>query len=144
EFVPSTAGPAGLALKRSGVYFGTRNQAYAIVNAGPNAFLGPDSTPGVPGVDFPEGIPLSSRLRTLAFAWDLSEPNLLFASEVGSSSRMVIHRQVTERAQEIFPYLRYPEVPQPVVLEGRLVWVLDGFTSTNSLPLSHRYDLDPG
>lgn len=143
-FQAGVAVPEALRLERSGVYFGMRGQEYAILNPSPTSFLAPDSTPGVPGVDFPEGIPLTSPLRTLSFAWELGEPNLLFASEVGRSSRMVIRRQVTERAEEIFPYLRYPEAPYPVVHEGRLVWILDGFTGTRYLPLGRAYELDAG
>jgi uncharacterized membrane protein (UPF0182 family) len=142
EFQPGTGAPEALRLVRSSVYFGARDQTYAILNPGPTSFLAPDSTPGVPGVDYPEGVPLTSPLRTLSFAWELGETNLLFASEVSSSSRMVIRRQVSGRATEIFPYLRYPEPPQPVIHEGRLVWLLDGFTSTRYMPLARVYDLE--
>ena len=144
EFQARPETPGDLRLQRSSVYFGSRDQPYAILNPSTTVFLAPDSTPGRPGVDFPEGIVLSSPLRTLSFAWELGEPNLLFAAEVSASSRMVIHRQVTERVQEIFPYLRYPEAPQPVIHEGRLVWLLDGFTTTRYLPLATTRQLETG
>jgi uncharacterized membrane protein (UPF0182 family) len=134
--------PEGLRLARSAIYFGARPQPYAVLNPSPTAFLAPDSTPGTPGVDFPEGVLLSSPLRTLAFAWELRQPNLVFASEVGGTSRMVIHREVRERVEQIFPHLRYPEPPYPVVHEGRVVWVLDGFTANRSFPLSTPYELE--
>ncbi|MSR37156.1 MAG: hypothetical protein EXR95_11045 [Gemmatimonadetes bacterium] len=143
-FVEGTSAPEALRLQRSGVYFGTRAQEYAILNPGPAGFLGPDSVPGVPGVDFPEGIPLSTPLRTLSFAWELGDLNLLFASDVDAGSRMVIRRQVVGRAQDIFPYLRYPEAPQPVIHGGRLVWLLDGFTTARYLPNARAYELEPG
>src|SRR5690606_17562756 len=43
-----------------------------------------------------------------------------------------------------FPYLRYPEPPHPVVHQGRLVWLLDGFTASRYLPVARAYELDPG
>ena len=144
EFHPGPATPEGLRLQRSAVYFGMRAQQYAILNPGSTDFLAADLTPGRPGVDFPDGVSLSSPLRTLSFAWELGEPNLLFASEVGRASRMVIHRQVTTRVSEIFPYLRYPEAPQPVVQDGRLVWILEGFTTTRYLPLARPHQLEAG
>ena len=144
EFRPRADNPEALRLEQSAVYFGMRAQPYAILNPSPTDFLAPDSTPGNPGVDFPEGIVLSTPLRTLSFAWELGEPNLLFASEVNSSSRMVIRRQVRNRVAEIFPLLRYPEDPHPVVRDGRLVWILDGFSTTRYLPLSQPHQLEPG
>ena len=45
---------------------------------------------------------------------------------------------------EIFPYLRYPESPHPVVQDGRLVWILDGFSATRYLPLSQPHELEAG
>ena len=144
EFRPRANNPEALRLERSAVYFGMRAQPYAILNPSSTDFLAPDSTPGDPGVDYPEGVPLSTPLRTLSFAWELGEPNLLFASEVGRSSRMVIRRQVRTRALEIFPYLRYPEAPHPVVQDGRLVWILDGFATTRYFPLSQPHELEAG
>ena len=144
EFRPRADNPEALRLQRSAVYFGMRAQPYAILNPSATDFLAPDSTLGQPGVDFPEGIVLSTPLRTLSFAWELGEPNLLFASEVGRSSRMVIRRQVRTRAVEIFPYLRYPESPHPVVQDGRLVWILDGFSTTRYLPLSQPHQMEAG
>jgi uncharacterized membrane protein (UPF0182 family) len=55
---------------------------------------------------------------------------------------MVIHREVARRVEEIFPHLRYPEPAYPVVHEGRVVWVLDGFTASRSFPLSTPYELE--
>ncbi len=142
EFQPGA--PEGLGLLHGAVYFGAGPQAYAILNPSATNFLASDSTPGRPGVDFPEGILLSSIPRTLSFALQLGEPNLLFASEVSATSRMVIHRQVTERAHEIFPYLRYPEPPLPVIHEGRLLWMLDAFTANRYLPLATPYQFEAG
>ena len=144
EFHPGEDAPDGLRLERSAVFFGMRDQPYAILNPDSGTFLAPDSTPGQPGVDFPEGVLFSSPLRTVSFAWHLGEANLLFASEVTPSSRMVINRQVTNRAQEILPFLRYPDPPQPVVQDGRLVWILDGFTVARQLPLAQPHELEAG
>ena len=142
QFHARPDGPDGLRLRHSAIYFGLRPQPYAILNPSETAFLAPDSTPGQPGVDYPEGILLSSPIRTLSFAWELGEPNFLFASEVSASSRVVIRREVSRRVRQIFPYLRYPEAPYPVVHQGRIVWVLGGFTATPYFPLSNPQELD--
>lgn len=144
QFQAGPKSPEGLRLERSAVFFGLRAQQYAILNPSDSAFLAPDTTQGVPGVDYPEGVLLSSPLRTLSFAWELGEPNLLFASEVGRSSRIVLFRQVSQRVRQIFPYLSYPEPAYPVIHEGRIMWLMDGFAATRSFPLSaaHRFEFN--
>ena len=125
-----------LVLERPEIFFGTRQQVYAVVSPGIEPYLAPDSTPGVPGVDFPSGIRLSSGLRTLVLAWQFGDANLLFASELTDSSRFIFRRRVTDRASAIAPFLRFPEDPYPVVADGRVYWVLEGFTGTGAFPLS--------
>ena len=97
------------------------------------------------GIDFPEGIQLDSPLKTLALAWRFRDANLLFASEVNRTSRFIFRRDVLERVGRISgQLLRFPEVPYPVIHEGRIVWILEGFTGTRSFPLSTLHDLEAG
>ena len=140
---PATAGDiaAGLSLTRPRIYYGARPQLHAVLNPGPDQLLAPDGAPGVPGLDFPEGIRLSSWVRTAALAWRFRDANLLFAGEVHRESRFVYRRQVVERVQAIAPFLRFPEAPYPVVVDGRTTWVLEGFTGTRAFPLSTTHEL---
>jgi hypothetical protein len=131
----------GLELDRPEVFFGVRQQLYAIVNPGPDEYLAPDSSPGVAGIDFPEGIPLTSPLRTAILAWRFRDANLLLASDLTDESRFIFRRSVIERAQAVAPFLRFPESPYPVIRDGRIVWVLDAFTATSAFPLSSVYEL---
>jgi hypothetical protein len=145
--IPPVAGQGalrtGLTLDRPQIFYGTRPQPHAVVNPGPEQFLAPDGSPGRPGTDFPEGIRLSSWLRTAALAWRFRDANLLFSGEVTAESRFVYRRQVLERAQAVAPFLRYPEAPFPVVADGRVVWVLEGFTGSRAFPLSSAHELQP-
>ncbi|HZD03957.1 MAG TPA: UPF0182 family protein, partial [Longimicrobiales bacterium] len=161
--------PPGLWLTRPSVYVGSRPQRYAVINprpvldVGPGEGLDPTSSSGAPGgrrgadrvasgqdrerqpgVDFPRGIVLDSFLHTLALAWYERDPNLLFASEVTDSSHFVMRRQVRERVSAIAPFLLFPEEPYPVIYEGKIVWILEGFTATSGFPLSRHQSLGPG
>jgi hypothetical protein len=144
EFSANAATPEALRLTRPNVYVGARRQDYAVVNPGdPTDPAGGDSRQA--GVDFPEGIQLNSLLRTLALAWRFRDANLLFASEVNRTSRFVFRRDVLERVGRISgQLLRFPEAPYPVIHEGRIVWILEGFTGTRSFPLSTLHDLEAG
>ncbi|HSG47713.1 MAG TPA: UPF0182 family protein, partial [Longimicrobiales bacterium] len=125
----------GLGLTRSRVFFGARPQLHAVVNPATEQFLAPDGSPGEVGVDYPVGIRLSSPLHTLALAWQFQDANLLFASEVTRESRFIYRRRVMDRVAAIAPFLRYFEAPYPVVADGRIVWLLEGFTGTRAFPL---------
>lgn len=142
---PAFADVLPLTLERPEVFYGTRAQGirpeqdYAVVTPGPEQYLAPDSSQGRAGVDFPEGIRLTSTLRTALLAWRFGEANILFSSELNDESRLIHRRQVTERALAIAPFLRFPETAYPVVAGGRIVWVLEGFTGTLSFPLSRAH-----
>lgn len=142
EFTDRPDAPESLRLRRPAVYFSSRPQGYAILNPADDALMESEPVPGLADVDGPAGIALSSPWRTAALAWYLREPNLLFASEVDASSRVVLRRQIRERVAEIAPFFRFPESPYPVIHEGRLLWMLEGFTATRSFPLSSPHELE--
>jgi uncharacterized protein len=130
----------GLRIDRPEIFFGTRQQPYAVVSPGAEPYLAPDGSPGVAGVDYPAGIRLSSGLRTALVAWQFGDANLLFASELTDSSRFIFRRRVVDRAAAIAPFLRFPDDPYPVVADGRVYWMLEGFTGTGAFPLSRVID----
>ncbi|MGD2068538.1 MAG: UPF0182 family protein [Gemmatimonadota bacterium] len=133
--------PPALDLTRPNVYVTATPQRYAIVNPSDTAFVDSLGARGEAGEDFPEGIVLSSLGRTFAFAWRFRDPNLFFAREVTDSSRFVFRRQVLERVRSVAPFFDYPEAPYPVVEDGRIVWILEGFTAARAFPLSSPYAL---
>ena len=140
EVAPGTEDILELELESPDIFFGTRQQPYAVVNPEAEEYFTLGMEQGVPGIDFPVGIELDSPLRTALLAWRFRDPNFLFASELTSSSRFIYRRSVTERAQALAPFLHFPEEAYPVVSEGRVVWLLEGFTTTWSFPLSTATD----
>ncbi|MFC1575369.1 UPF0182 family protein [Gemmatimonadota bacterium] len=130
--------PLGMELDKPSVYFGSRTQAFAILTpeAGDN-LEGPDQ-------NIPRGIQLGGLVRKLALAWGFRDATLLFASEVSPESQFVFRRSVAERASAMAPFLSFLEAPYPVITQGKIVWVLEGFTRTQSFPLSVNHDLPQG
>ncbi len=67
---------------------------------------------------------------------------LAFSGNVNSESKILINRNIIERAKTLMPYILYDENPYLVVTkEGRLVWVLDGYTTTDYYPYSQKITL---
>ena len=63
--------------------------------------------------------------------------NLAFSSEMTSDSKILINRNIIDRAKKALPYLIYDEDPYTVVTgDGKIVWVLDAYTVSSSYPYS--------
>ncbi len=83
------------------------------------------------------GIPITSWLRRLAFAARFAEPKIILSDDLTAESRILMYRTVGERIQRIAPFFRYDRDPYLVVTDdGRLVWMVDGYTSTDRYPYS--------
>jgi uncharacterized protein len=123
--------PAELTLTEPSVYFGETMGGYIIlVPARDTVFL------GRPGEDFPAGIRMNSFPRVLALAWRFGEKNLLFSGDVTGDSYFVFRRNLGERLREIAPFLLWDSDPLPVVHNGRIVWLIDGYTASPTFPMS--------
>ena len=145
EFAEGVA-PEDLRLSGSLVYIrsqrGAEGQEYVLINPSDPELRSTFSASGEEGVDYPRGIQLNSLLRKTALAWYFRDANLLLASEVTDESRLLFGRSVVDRVSRITGNLvRFPEAPYPVVHEGHIVWMLEGFTSTRWFPLSREYNL---
>jgi uncharacterized protein len=123
--------PDLLRLDEPSVFFGETMDGYVVVIPGRDG----DFT-GQAGLDFPRGIPLSSFLRTLAFAWRFGDETLLFAREITPDSRVIFRRPIRERVQAIAPLISWDTDALPVLFEGRIVWLLDGYTTSANYPIA--------
>jgi len=83
------------------------------------------------------GVVLSSWLRKLAFATRFAEIKILLSNDLTDESRIMMFRAVAQRVSQIAPFFRYDRDPYVVVTsDGRLVWMLDGYTTTDRYPYS--------
>jgi len=83
------------------------------------------------------GILLSSFFRKLAFAARFGEIKILLSDDLTPASRVLMHRPAADRIRRIAPFFRYDRDPYIVVTgDGRLVWMLDGYTTTDRYPYS--------
>ena len=63
--------------------------------------------------------------------------NLAFSGDVTSNSKILVNRNVIERAKKALPYLIYDENPYTVVNnEGKIIWVIDAYTTSSNYPYS--------
>lgn len=130
-----------LRLTEPSVYFGETlgsdpGQEYIFLRSRPDSI----ATAGVTGAALP-GIELGSLPRQLALAWRFRDKNLLFSGEVSSESRLVFRRSLSQRLEAIAPFLFWDPDAQPVIVGGRIVWLVDGYVTTSNFPLSRSLGL---
>jgi uncharacterized membrane protein (UPF0182 family) len=82
------------------------------------------------------GVPLSAPLARLAFASRFGATSLLLSSDVTPASRVLFHRDVRDRVARVAPFLQLDRDPYLVLADGRLYWILDGYTTTAMYPYS--------
>ncbi len=129
-----------IATERPQLYVGTQQPGYAIVNTEQveQACPGTEATP----YSGEGGVALDSTLRRLAFAVHFSEFNLFGSGLVNEDSRLIHVRDVRDRVSKLAPFLHLDADPYPVVDEGKVLWVIDAFTTTARYPYAQNANTD--
>lgn len=129
-----------LDVQRPELYFGEGLDAYALVKSRESEqACGDQKSSEFKGS---AGVELSSVIRRVAFAVNFGEFNLFGSGLITPKTQIMFVRNVRERAEKIAPFLRFDADPYPVVVDGKVMWVLDAFTTTNRYPYSQRANID--
>jgi uncharacterized membrane protein (UPF0182 family) len=89
------------------------------------------------------GIPLGGFLKRVLLAADRGDLGTLpFSDDVNAQSRLLMRRNIRERVAHLAPFLTFDQDPYVVVGDdGRLSWIMDAFTTSNSYPYATHYSL---
>jgi excisionase family DNA binding protein len=161
---------AGLGVREPRIYFGNLPQVRVAADADeeePKIFTPTTDAPAAespwvlvdtrrPEVDIPAadgaprasyhydgtgGIELSNWVRRTAFAIALGSKELLLSDDITSESRILLHRDVHERLQTLAPFVQWDADAVPLTADGRIVFVVDGYTTSANYPYAERVDL---
>jgi uncharacterized membrane protein (UPF0182 family) len=88
------------------------------------------------------GVQLASPLRRLAAAMHFKDLNLLISSNLNRRSRILFNRDIRDRMEKAAPFLQWDADPYVAVVDGRIVYIRDGYTTTDNYPYSQRIRLD--
>ncbi|HEY8417521.1 MAG TPA: UPF0182 family protein, partial [Limnochordales bacterium] len=80
------------------------------------------------------GIPLDSLFRRAAFAARFQTVNLLLSDEITGTTRILFRRNIMERVRTLAPFLRFDGDPYAVLVDGRLFWIIDAYTTASGFP----------
>jgi uncharacterized membrane protein (UPF0182 family) len=142
-----TAGAESFDTDQPRIYYGEGFQAneYSIVNSDQEELdypLEEGETEGTSAArnsyDGEGGIEVGNIFKRLAFAVREGDPNLVLSGLINPDSKILIYRNLRDRVRRAAPFLSLDNDPYPVVADGRIVWVLDAYTSTRWFPYSER------
>jgi uncharacterized membrane protein (UPF0182 family) len=87
------------------------------------------------------GVTIGSFFRQLTFAIYYRERNFLLSSAVNDASRVLYVRDPRDRVEKAAPFLEVDGDPYPAVIDGKVTWILDGYTTSDSYPYSEPMEL---
>jgi uncharacterized protein len=130
------------------VYFGeppANAPEYVVANTAQPEFDAPSSTgeggAGLSNYNGNGGVQLSDMVRRLAFGLRFRDINLLISGNIKSDSRLMFNRDIRDRVELAAPFLQWDGDPYAVVVDGRIKFVRDGYTTSENYPYAQRVDL---
>ena len=150
DFFESDIPPEGLlGITQPRIYFGELSPTFSIVGA-------PEGSAPIE-LDYPDdasssgqvnntysgsgGSPIGSLFQRLVFATKFQDTNILLTDLINEESRILWDRDPLTRVGKVAPWLTLDQDPYPVVVDGRIVWMVDGYTTSNEYPFSSRISL---
>ncbi|GAA2752174.1 UPF0182 family protein [Kitasatospora cinereorecta] len=126
------------------VYYGEKTGTYSIVGgAGMNEIDYTSESGDVKSFHYDggSGVSLDNPLTRAAYAVKFAEPQILYSGAIKGGAKVIYDRTPKERVEKVAPWLSIDADPYPVVQDGRLVWVLDGYTTSDGYPFSSKTTL---
>ena len=129
-------------LTRPEIYFGIKTNTDVYVKTNQQEFNYPQGESSTSNVyEGTGGIPLGGFFRRTLLAWALGDLSKLpFSDAITPESRVLMRRNIKERINALAPYFVYDDDPYIVVTDdGRLFWMVDAFTESETYPYSRHY-----
>ncbi|WP_026425129.1 UPF0182 family protein [Actinokineospora inagensis] len=124
------------------IYYGELSTDYAIVggqdNGRPLEYDTSSSTEAYRGAG---GVPIDNLFNKLVFAAHYTERNILFSSQIGDGAKIMYNRNPRDRVSMVAPWLTLDGDQYPAVVNNRIVWIIDGYTTLENYPYAQRTEL---
>lgn len=137
--IPPESNIPEIKITRPEIYFGELTNNYIIVNGDEQEFDYPDGNSNkYTKYKGKAGIKLGF-VNRLLFSIRERSMQMLVSSNINSDSRIVINRNILERVNKILPYLEYEKDPYMTIVDGKLYWIIDAYTTSSNYPYSEPY-----
>lgn len=138
--IPPVSAYPEFAVERPEIYYGELADEWVVVNSSEQE------------LDYPRGeqnaythyagqggVELKSLWRKFLFGWKLDSTRLLLSSYPRAESRIMLHRRIEERVGMLAPFLQLDDDPYLVLVDGRLYWIIDAYTTSSRFPYSEPF-----
>jgi len=141
--IPSKVEYKELRIAQPRIYFGEQSNDFIVVNTKSNEFDYPLGNENVfTSYNGTGGIKLSNILKKAIFSTKLGSLNLFISSAVTKESKVLLNRDIIERATALAPFLQYDTDPYVVINDGKLFWIIDAYTTSNEFPYSENIGIN--
>lgn len=87
------------------------------------------------------GVPVGSLINKLVFALKYQEQKLLLSSLINKDSKILFERNPRERVAKVAPWLTLDGDPYPAIIGGKVLWIIDGYTTSAGYPYAKQISL---
>ena len=131
------------------IYFGENVPDYSIIGGvktdNPVEFDYPDDASANGQKNFTYtgtgGVPVGSLINKLVFALKYQEQRILLSSLINKDSKILFERNPRERVAKVAPWLTLDGDPYPALVDGKVLWIIDGYTTSAGYPYSKQISL---
>ncbi len=82
------------------------------------------------------GVPMGGLFKKLLFAIQYQEQRIVLSSLINSESKILYNRSPRDRVAKVAPWLTLDGDPYPAIVEGKIQWIIDGYTTSSGYPYS--------
>lgn len=140
--IPPTSTVASLQITQPDIYYGeSQAGAYTLVDSNQKELDFSSPTQDVYAhYQGKGGIKIASLFRRMLYAWRFKDINILISGLIGPHTKIIYYSQIQERLAKAAPFINWDTNPYPTIVNGRVVWITDGYTVTDQYPYSERTD----
>jgi uncharacterized membrane protein (UPF0182 family) len=139
-------------IKEPRIYYGELNRDYSLVGKPTGGDDGEFDRPAAEGgsdkgeqinttYNGKGGVKVGSAFRKLLYATYFREGNFLLSDALNENSKVLYIRDPRDRVEKVAPFLTIDGDPYPAVVGGKVVWIIDGYTTSNAYPYGQRETL---
>jgi len=131
------ASSVDLEVEQPRIYYGQETNDYIFTGMVENEFDYPSGENNVNNrYDGEGGVDIGSLWHRLFYAFDLGSLKILISSQFQPESHIHYDRNIRERINKVAPFLRLDADPYITLVNGRLKWIVEGYTVSNNYPYS--------
>lgn len=138
--IPPRTDDEKLKVARPQIYYGERTNSHVFVNTSEPEFDYPrgDENAYV-NYSGSGGVRITNLWRKFLFGWKFDGTRFLLSTYPTSDSRVLFHREIRERVKTLAPFLRFDADAYVVLVDGKLYWIIDAYTTSTYYPYSESF-----